>query len=89
MREADRVVDGSQDWRSVHFDPGHLLVVIKEADDVIASAAANRGQNLTCQAAGGDQQKLTHRVSLPLPGTPAHERGAPAAATRTTTADSF
>ena len=30
VRVVDRVVDGSQDWRSVHVDPGHLVVVIRK-----------------------------------------------------------
>ena len=75
MSVADRVVDGSKDWRSVQLDPGHLLVVIKEPDGVVACAAANRGQYLTCQAAGGDQQKLAHRVTRRLPATPVPDVG--------------
>jgi hypothetical protein len=64
VRIAWCVVDGAQDRRPVNGYPCHLLVVIKHTHDVVLAAASHHRQNFTGQAAGGNQDQLTH---LPLP----------------------
>src|SRR5438046_417183 len=64
MREVGRVIDGSQHGGPVHGHPLHLLVVIKEADDVVLATAADHRQDFARQAAGGYQDQLTH-VRIP------------------------